>query len=88
VLILSKKGVRESDATGDGTGHSLTIRGNYESYAQELRDGTKGNDDDITDNDKREKGASKGRLFVHVRADGHRGQDVHGLCLKHEIGEG
>jgi len=42
VLILSKKGARESDATGDGTGYSLTIKRNYESYAQELKDRAKG----------------------------------------------
>jgi len=54
VLILSKKGARESDATCDGTGRSLTIRRNYESYAQELRDRAKGTDDVITNNDRRE----------------------------------
>ena len=28
-LILKKKGVTASDATGDGTGYSLTIKKNY-----------------------------------------------------------
>ena len=68
VLILSKKGVRESDATGDGTGYSLTIKRNYESYAQELRDRAEGTDDVITNNDRREKGASRRRLFAYMFA--------------------
>ena len=41
VLILKKKGVTISDATGDGTGYSLTIKKNYESYAQKLKDRAK-----------------------------------------------
>ena len=43
VLLLKKKGIKESDATGDGTGYSLTIKKNYESYAQELKDKAKEN---------------------------------------------
>ena len=48
VLILRRKGVKISDATGDGTGYSLTIKKNYESYAQRLKDRAKenGKDDD------------------------------------------
>ena len=38
VLLLKKKGIKESDATGDGTGYSLTVKKNYESYAQKLKD--------------------------------------------------
>ena len=30
ILILRKKGVERSDATGDGTGYSLTVKKNYE----------------------------------------------------------
>jgi len=36
-VLSLKKGIRESDATGDGTGYSLTVKKNYESYAQNLR---------------------------------------------------
>ena len=43
VLLLKKKGIRESDATGDGTGYSLTVKKNYESDAQELKDKAKEN---------------------------------------------
>jgi transposase len=38
VLILSEKGVNNSNATGDGTGYGLTVKKNYESYAQKLKD--------------------------------------------------
>jgi len=38
ILLLKKKGMNSSDATGDGTGYSLTIKRNYESYAQKLKD--------------------------------------------------
>ena len=43
VLLLKKKGIKESDATGDGTGYSSTVKKNYESYAQELKDKAKEN---------------------------------------------
>jgi len=35
---LEKKGITESNITGDGTGYSLTVKKNYESYAQKLKD--------------------------------------------------
>ena len=43
VLILKRKGITESDATGDGTGYSMTVKKNYESHAQKLQDMTKEN---------------------------------------------
>ena len=43
VLILKKKGITNSNATGDGTGYSLTVKKNYESYAQKLKDLAKEN---------------------------------------------
>ncbi|MDG7001390.1 MAG: hypothetical protein JRN15_20020, partial [Nitrososphaerota archaeon] len=42
VLLLKKKGVEKSDATGDGTGYSLTISKHYESIAKELKEKAKG----------------------------------------------
>ncbi|MCL4333656.1 MAG: ISNCY family transposase, partial [Candidatus Thermoplasmatota archaeon] len=42
-LILRNKGIESSNATGDGTGYSLTIKKNYESYAQRLKDKAKEN---------------------------------------------
>ena len=43
VLILGRKHVDGSDATGDGTGYSLTVKRNYESHAQKLKDLAKEN---------------------------------------------
>ena len=43
VLILGRKNVDSSDATGDGTGYSLTVKRNYESHAQKLKDLAKEN---------------------------------------------
>ena len=37
------KGVNNSNATGDGTGYGLTVKKNYESYAQKLKDLAKEN---------------------------------------------
>ena len=42
-LILRKNSVSGSRATGDGTGYSLTVKKNYESYAQKLKDKAKEN---------------------------------------------
>jgi transposase len=38
VLILKKNDINNSNATGDGTGYGLTVKKNYESYAQRLKD--------------------------------------------------
>jgi transposase len=43
VIILRHRGVKGSDATGDGTGYSLTVKKNYETYAQRLKDRGKEN---------------------------------------------
>lgn len=43
VLLLRKKDVEKSDASGDGTGYSLSISKHYESIAKELKDGAKEN---------------------------------------------
>jgi len=43
VLLLKKRGVDRSDATGDGTGYSLSISKHYESIARELKDKAKEN---------------------------------------------
>ena len=40
-LILKKKGVKEVDGSGDGTGLSLTIKANYAAHAQKLKDKAK-----------------------------------------------
>ncbi len=41
VLLLKKKGVEKSEASGDGTGYSLTISKHYESVAKRLKDKAK-----------------------------------------------
>jgi len=40
-LILKKKGVKDSDSSGDGTGYSLSIKTHYASAAQKLKDKVK-----------------------------------------------
>ena len=67
VLILKKNGVKNSDATGDGTGYSLTVKKNYESYAQKLKDLAKENPkkgDEKKDGTKKAKEHKK-RLFAY-----------------------
>jgi transposase len=44
VLLLNKKGVERSDASGEGTGYSLTISKHQESVAQELKEKAKDED--------------------------------------------
>lgn len=38
VLLLKKKGVKEIDGSGDGTGYSLTVKVHYASEAQKLKE--------------------------------------------------
>jgi transposase len=51
VLILKKKGVKNVDGAGDGTGYSLTIKTHYASAAQKLKDKVK----DVDTQDKEHK---------------------------------
>ena len=44
-LVLRRKGVDHARATGDGTGYSLSVKRNYESYSQKLKDRAKENPD-------------------------------------------
>ena len=67
VLMLKKKGVKNSDATGDGTGYGLTVKKNYESYAQKLKELAKENPekgDEKKDETKKAKEHKK-RLFAY-----------------------
>ncbi len=41
VLVLRKKGVKEVDASGDGTGYSLTVKKHYATEAQRRKDKAK-----------------------------------------------
>jgi transposase len=49
VLTLKKKGVKEVDGGGDGTGYSLTIKKHYAAEAQKLKDKAKNNDESVSD---------------------------------------
>lgn len=44
VLILKRRGVKDVDASGDGTGYSLQIKEHYASEAQKLKDKAKENE--------------------------------------------
>jgi Transposase len=59
-VLSLKKGIRESDATGDGIVYSMTVK-NYESYAQELKDKAKENRND----DKGKQSAKKRKMFAY-----------------------
>jgi len=38
ILMLKKKGIKEADCSGDGTGYTLTIKKHYATEAQKLKD--------------------------------------------------
>ena len=62
-LILKGKDITRSDATGDGTGYSLTVKKNCESHAQKLKDMAKENPDHGKDAKKSK--IHKKRLFAY-----------------------
>jgi len=66
VLLLKNKDITNADATGDGTGYSLTVKKNYETYAQGLKDLAKENKEigNKDHKDKKTKGHRK-RLFAY-----------------------
>jgi transposase len=68
VLLLKKKGVERSDASGDGTGYSLTISKHYESAARELKDRAKengGSGDASSSSSKEEEPKKHQRAFAY-----------------------
>ena len=65
-IILRNKDVTGSDATGDGTGYSMTVKKNYESYAQKLKDKAKENTGDTKEKDDAKKAKKHGKhLFAY-----------------------
>ena len=69
-LILKKKGVKEVDGSGDGTGYSLTIKANYAAHAQKLKDKVKNAEtqklnDKIKNVETQSKKEYKKKLFVY-----------------------
>ena len=60
VLILRKNSVEHPSGTGDGTGYSLSIKKNYESHAQKLKDMAKENHESMGKDAKHGK-----RLFAY-----------------------
>jgi transposase len=66
VLILKKNDINNSNATGDGTGYGLTVKKNYESYAQKLKDLAKESPEKRENKGKIEKAKEhKKRLFAY-----------------------
>ena len=63
VLILKGKDVTKSDATGNGTGYSLTVKKNCEPHAQKLKDLTNENPDHGKNAEKSK--IHKKRLFAY-----------------------
>lgn len=66
ILLLKKRGVKRSDASGDGTGYSLTISKHYESVAQELKDKAKEQQQEGTSSSVKEEPNRKKRAFAYV----------------------
>ena len=62
-VLSLKKGIRESDATGDGIVYSMTVK-NYESYAQELKDKAKENRNEGDDNKDKQSAKKRSGLFI------------------------
>ncbi|EQD26112.1 ISA1214-6 transposase, partial [mine drainage metagenome] len=68
VLILKKKGVTSSDATGDGTGYSLTVKKNYESHAQRLKDLAEENPDNKKKKTEQRRQRATRNGCLHIRS--------------------
>ena len=62
-LILKRKRITNSDAMGDDTGYSPTVKKNYESHAQKLKDMAKENPD--YRKDAKESKDHRKRLFAY-----------------------
>ena len=66
MIILKEKGVKNSDTTGDRTGYSLTVKKNYETHAQKLKDMAKENPENREEKGKTKKAKGhKKRLFAY-----------------------
>lgn len=65
-LILKKKGVREIDCSGDGTGYSLTIKTHYATEAQKLKEKVKdAGTQSSSSSSKKEEQTKRRLLFVY-----------------------
>lgn len=68
ILLLKKRGVegRSSDASGDGTGYSLSISKHYESIAKKLKDKAKENESaSSASSSSSSKGSLRKRVFAY-----------------------
>ena len=65
MLILKNKDINGSGATGDGTGYSLTVKKNYESHAQKLKDLAKENSVSKEKKKGKNSKSNKKRLFAY-----------------------
>ena len=64
-LMLKKNSVSGSRSTGDGTGYSLTVKRNYESYARKLKDNAKENPVNREEGKNKVSKIHKKRLFAY-----------------------
>ncbi len=65
-LILKKKGVKEIDGSGDGTGYALTIKTHYATEAQKLKEKVKdAGTQSSSSSSKKEEQPKKRLLFVY-----------------------
>ena len=64
-LMLKKNSVSGSRSTGDGTGYSLTVKKNYESYAQKLKDKAKENPVNREEGRNKVSNVHKKKLFAY-----------------------
>ena len=64
-LMLKKNSVSGSRSTGDGTGYSLTVKKNYESYARKLKDNAKENPVNREEGKNKVSKIHKKRLFAY-----------------------
>ena len=65
ILILKRNNVSGSRSTGDGTGYSMTVKKNYESYAQKLKDKAKENSGNGKEHDGKTSKTHKKHLFAY-----------------------
>lgn len=66
VLILRKKGVKEIDGSGDGTGYSLTIKTHYATEAQKLKEKVKdAGTQSSSSSSKKEEQTKRRLLFIY-----------------------
>jgi len=67
IILLKKKGMKQSDTSGDGTGYSPTIKKNYESYTKELKEKAKENREESEKQEQKDEKAKKASFAYSFR---------------------